>query len=80
MLHLPTVIVVDVKWASRWDAYLQSSGSTSIHWFSIINSLLIVLFLAAMIAAIMLRTLNRDVARYNQVCPCNQMGLCHDSD
>jgi transmembrane 9 superfamily protein 2/4 len=40
---------------------------TNIQWFSILNSLIIVLFLSAMVAMIMLRTLHKDIARYNQV-------------
>lgn len=35
--------------------------------FSIMNSLVIVLFLSGMVAMIMLRTLHKDIARYNQV-------------
>lgn len=38
-----------------------------IHWFSIINSLMIVVFLTGMVAMIMLRTLHRDIAKYNQL-------------
>ncbi|EDQ87579.1 uncharacterized protein MONBRDRAFT_37855 [Monosiga brevicollis MX1] len=55
----------DVKWASRWDTYLQSSESTSIHWFSIVNSLIIVVFLSGMLGVIMVRTLHKDINRYN---------------
>jgi hypothetical protein len=36
-----------------------------IHWFSIINSLMIVLFLTGMVAMIMMRTLHADFNRYN---------------
>ena len=35
--------------------------------FSIMNSLVIVLFLSGMVAMIMLRTLHKDIARYNQI-------------
>jgi transmembrane 9 superfamily protein 2/4 len=56
----------EVRWASRWDAYLKM-GQGQIHWFSILNSLLITLVLAAMVAAILLRTVHRDVARYNEL-------------
>ena len=35
----------DVAWASRWDTYL-STDDPEIHWFSIINSLVTVLFLS----------------------------------
>uniref|UniRef100_A0A453LM41 Transmembrane 9 superfamily member n=1 Tax=Aegilops tauschii subsp. strangulata TaxID=200361 RepID=A0A453LM41_AEGTS len=36
-------------------------------WFSIVNSLMIVLFLSGMVAMIMMRTLYRDISRYNQL-------------
>uniref|UniRef100_A0A671UVJ0 Transmembrane 9 superfamily member n=1 Tax=Sparus aurata TaxID=8175 RepID=A0A671UVJ0_SPAAU len=56
----------DIKWASRWDYILVSMPHTNIQWFSIMNSLVIVLFLSGMVAMIMLRTLHKDIARYNQ--------------
>uniref|UniRef100_A0A914VY30 Transmembrane 9 superfamily member n=2 Tax=Plectus sambesii TaxID=2011161 RepID=A0A914VY30_9BILA len=57
----------EVKWSSRWDYILDSIPHTNIQWFSIMNSLVIVLFLSGMVAMIMLRTLHRDIARYNQL-------------
>uniref|UniRef100_A0A8B9H0U7 Transmembrane 9 superfamily member n=1 Tax=Astyanax mexicanus TaxID=7994 RepID=A0A8B9H0U7_ASTMX len=59
--------VNQIKWASRWDYILVSMPHTNIQWFSIMNSLVIVLFLSGMVAMIMLRTLHRDIAKYNQV-------------
>eukprot|EP00123_Amoebidium_parasiticum_P017390 comp23830_c0_seq2/m.41565 comp23830_c0_seq2/g.41565 ORF comp23830_c0_seq2/g.41565 comp23830_c0_seq2/m.41565 type:complete len:591 (-) comp23830_c0_seq2:362-2134(-) len=56
----------DIAWASRWDLYLSSSDS-KIHWFSVVNSLLIVLFLSAILAMIIVRTLRRDIAKYNDL-------------
>ncbi|KAF3785808.1 Transmembrane 9 superfamily member 7 [Nymphaea thermarum] len=56
----------EIKWASRWDTYLLMSDD-QIHWFSIINSLMIVLFLSGMVAMIMMRTLYKDIANYNQL-------------
>ncbi|XP_072967211.1 transmembrane 9 superfamily member 9-like isoform X1 [Typha angustifolia] len=56
----------EVKWASRWDTYLLMTDN-QIHWFSIVNSLMIVIFLSGMVAMIMLRTLYRDISRYNQL-------------
>ncbi|KAA8535358.1 hypothetical protein F0562_030361 [Nyssa sinensis] len=56
----------DVKWAYRWDTYLLMADD-QIHWFSIVNSLMIVLFLSGMVAMIMLRTLYRDISKYNQL-------------
>jgi len=55
-------------WASRWDKYLRNTDP-QIHWFSIINSLMIVLFLTGMVAMIMMRTLHADFRRYNQMDP-----------
>mmetsp|Transcript_12536 Transcript_12536/g.36513 ORF Transcript_12536/g.36513 Transcript_12536/m.36513 type:complete len:623 (+) Transcript_12536:65-1933(+) len=55
-----------VRWASRWDTYLKMHEG-QIHWFSIVNSLMIVLFLSGMVAMIMLRTLHRDIAKYNDM-------------
>lgn len=59
----------DVKWASRWDVYLSMNHAVpdKVHWFSIVNSILIVLFLAFMVAMILVRTLHRDIAQYNKV-------------
>ncbi|XP_072045479.1 transmembrane 9 superfamily member 4-like isoform X2 [Amphiura filiformis] len=55
----------DIKWASRWDIYLNMSD-VQIHWFSIINSLVVVFFLAGILTMIMIRTLRRDIAKYNK--------------
>lgn len=75
----------DVSWASRWDIYL-GMHDVQIHWFSIINSLVVVFFLSGkfrmiltyidlhvlyavsvlgILTMIMVRTLRRDIARYN---------------
>ncbi|XP_046828741.1 transmembrane 9 superfamily member 2 isoform X1 [Vespa crabro] len=55
-----------IKWSSRWDYILESMPHTNIQWLSILNSLIIVLFLSGMVAMIMLRTLHKDIVRYNQ--------------
>ncbi|XP_043494747.1 transmembrane 9 superfamily member 2 isoform X1 [Polistes fuscatus] len=55
-----------IKWSSRWDYILESMPHTNIQWFSILNSLIIVLFLSGMVAMIMFRTLHKDIVRYNQ--------------
>eukprot|EP00877_Chromochloris_zofingiensis_P001992 jgi/Chrzof1/11794/Cz06g10110.t1 len=56
----------DIRWASRWDTYLKMTDD-QIHWFSIVNSVMIVLFLSGMVAMIMMRTLHRDITKYNQL-------------
>lgn len=55
-----------VKWASRWDVYLAMSN-VQIHWFSIINSLVVVFFLSGILALIMVKTLRREIAKYNSL-------------
>lgn len=59
----------EVKWASRWDVYLSMNHAVSnkVHWFSIINSVLVVLFLSVMVAMILIRTLHRDISQYNRL-------------
>lgn len=54
----------DIPWSSRWDRYLKNSDA-QIHWYSIINSMVSIFFLTGIVAVIMIRTLRRDIARYN---------------
>lgn len=56
----------DIRWASRWDTYLAMSD-VQIHWFSIINSVVVVFFLAGILTMIIVRTLRRDIAKYNKI-------------
>ncbi|KAC9540709.1 hypothetical protein E3N88_45663 [Mikania micrantha] len=54
----------DIKWASRWDTYhLMTNDQTP--WFSIMNSLMIVLVISGMVAMIMLKTLYRQIFEFN---------------
>jgi len=57
----------DLPWADRWDVYLIGSPDDDIHFFAIVNSLMIVLFLTGAIATIMIRTLRQDIAGYNEI-------------
>src|ERR1700738_365346 len=54
------------KWATRWDKYLHVFDPR-IHWFSLVNSAVIVIFLTGMVGMILLRALHKDIARYNQM-------------
>jgi len=56
----------DQAWADRWDIYVVGTQDDDVHFFAIINSLMIVLFLTAAIASIMIRTLKKDIALYNE--------------
>lgn len=56
----------DTPWSTRWAVYNKLANSDEeIHWLSIVNSVLIVLFLTGMIAMILMRSLYKDIAKYN---------------
>ncbi|XP_042512225.1 transmembrane 9 superfamily member 11-like [Macadamia integrifolia] len=61
-----TFVESDIKWPSRWDAYLKMEGA-KVHWFSILNSLMVITFLAGIVLVIFLRTVRRDLTRYEQL-------------
>lgn len=56
-----------MQWTNRWDVYLKGNPDDEIHYFSIVNSLMIVLFLTGVVAMIMLRTLHKDISSYNEM-------------
>jgi len=56
-----------MEWADRWDVYLVGAPDDDIHYYSIVNSLMIVLFMTGAIATIMIRTLRKDIAGYNEL-------------
>jgi transmembrane 9 superfamily protein 2/4 len=53
-------------WATRWDKYLHVFDP-KIHWFSLINSAVIVIFLTITVISILLRALRKDIQRYNRL-------------
>jgi transmembrane 9 superfamily protein 2/4 len=59
----------DIAWASRWDIYLNEGDlvPAQVHWFSITNSLFVVVFLSLLVISILVRNLKRDIAGYNAV-------------
>ena len=59
--------ISDLKWSHRWDVYLKGNPDDEIHYFSIVNSLMIVLFLSGVVAMIMMRTVHKDIATYNEM-------------
>ncbi|TNN21100.1 Transmembrane 9 superfamily member 3 isoform 3 [Schistosoma japonicum] len=57
----------EINFADRFDKYLDYAFfGHKIHWFSIFNSFMMVLFLVALVCMILMRTLRRDYARYNK--------------
>jgi len=54
------------KFHSRFDRYLDHAFfKHQIHWFSIFNSFMMVMFLTGLVALILLRTLRKDFAKYS---------------
>jgi len=63
-------VQTEEQFHSRFDRYLDHEFfKHPIHWFSVFNSFMMVLFLMGLVALILLRTLKKDYARY---------GLVHD--
>lgn len=59
-----------IDWASRWDLYfVNDDESVHIHWLAIVNSVVIAMLLTIVVAIVMLRTLARDIQKYNQTGP-----------
>jgi transmembrane 9 superfamily protein 3 len=55
----------EILYEGRFDRYLDHAFfKHQIHWFSIFNSFMMVLFLTGLVALILLRTLKADYARY----------------
>ncbi|CAJ1961673.1 unnamed protein product [Cylindrotheca closterium] len=68
-LHVQYVETVE-EFHSRFDRYLDHEFfKHPIHWFSLFNAFMMVLFLMGLVALILLRTLKKDYARY---------GIMHD--
>merc|ERR1719203_2114494 len=56
-----------LQWSDRWDIYLIGSPDDEVHYFAIVNSLMIVIFLSGAIATVLLRTLRKDIMAYNEL-------------
>lgn len=63
-----------VEYAKRYEKYLDPSFfQHRIHWFSIFNSFMMVLFLVGLVSMILMRTLRKDYDRYSQEDELNDM-------
>ncbi|CAF0831508.1 unnamed protein product [Rotaria sp. Silwood1] len=57
----------NIEFVNRFDKYLDPGFfQHKIHWFSIFNSFMMVLFLVGLVSMILLRTLRKDYARYGK--------------
>lgn len=65
-LYVCVFVVVQIQWVSRWDSYLKMEGS-QVHWFSIVNSFMVVCFLSGIIFVILLKTVRRDLSQYEEM-------------
>lgn len=55
----------NIAWVTRFDTLLKvSHGRAKIQWFAIVNSIMLATFFTFVFAAVLLRTLRRDCARY----------------
>jgi len=58
----------EVSWTDRWDIYLLGRvDDTSAHHMSLINSIMVVVFLGCVVAVILIRSLRRDISVYNDL-------------
>lgn len=57
----------ETKFEDRFDKYLDPNFfQHRIHWFSIFNSFMMVIFLVGLVSMILMRTLRKDYARYSK--------------
>ncbi|KAL7705553.1 endosomal integral membrane protein [Lotmaria passim] len=66
-----TWVKSEQKWATRWDWYLSSAAASAPanHIFSIVFSLIVVLFIGSSVFCLLLRALHKDFNRYNSEDP-----------
>lgn len=57
----------ELKWSHRWDIYLKGNPNDEIHYFAIVNSLMVVIFLSGALAMILMRSLHKDISSYNEM-------------
>ncbi len=72
----------EVAWTSRWDIYLNEDHlvPAKVHWYSITNSILVVLFLSLLVVSILVRNLKRDIAAYNALATLADEEADEDAD
>ncbi|KAI9158205.1 Transmembrane 9 superfamily member 1 [Paramyrothecium foliicola] len=66
-------------WATRWDKYLHVFDP-KIHWFWLIDTAIIVVILVLTVMSILVRTLKKDIQRYNRLDQINLDDLSGAAD
>jgi transmembrane 9 superfamily member 2/4 len=56
----------NIRCPSRWDVYMKMDGA-KVHWFSIMNSMMVVFFLAGIVFVTFLRIVRMDLTRYEEM-------------
>ncbi|XP_060216927.1 transmembrane 9 superfamily member 1-like [Lycium barbarum] len=58
-------VPTNVSYAERFNVYLDYNFfENEIHWFSVVNSIMMVIFLTGLVSMILMRTLRNDYAKY----------------
>jgi Endomembrane protein 70. len=70
----------DIAWADRWDIYMMEMPDSEIHYFAIVNSLMIAFLLTGAVAVIMIRALKKDIAKYNSSDVNIRSGIADDDE
>lgn len=53
--------------ASKWDIYASLQDENNVHWLSIMNSFMVIIFLTGIIAHIVRKALRNDIKNYDEV-------------
>jgi len=58
----------DIEYGTRWDAYLKASDEEAvIHWKALIDSIAVTLAFALVASIVIVRTVHKDISRYNDL-------------
>ncbi|XP_006528071.1 uncharacterized protein LOC245423 isoform X1 [Mus musculus] len=55
------------EWSSEGDYDLDSTAETSLQWIRLVNSFFVVLFLCGLVVILLLRSIWRDIAKFNRI-------------
>lgn len=66
-----------IDYNSRWDLYYENETSSNhqIHWFSVINSIVLMFLLSLIVAIVLLRVLKSDIQANSPTLPTNEYDM-----